>query len=257
MGVREARPSLLSVLVEAGVASEEQLRLALAEGMGTGERLGEVVLRKGWIDQDGLGRLLAAQWRLPFVEDEAVEFAGGVAGVALGRVRELGGCVLGQEEGVPLVVVAEPATERLNKLRALLGGEVAFSVVSVSTLARLQAEVGSDEAEVGAGGEGAAAVIEAAEASAAHTEQLVAELDAATAGLAGLRERVGQLSAARAAAEAALVQAREQVAALEQQHADRQARERELEQQHAQAHEQLTSLKAGLVELLQALDESQ
>ena len=46
------RPPLLSLLVDAGVAPEAQLRLALAEGMGRGERLGEVVLRRGWIDEE-------------------------------------------------------------------------------------------------------------------------------------------------------------------------------------------------------------
>src|SRR6266508_1998657 len=40
-----ARRPLASLLAEAGVASEEQLRLAVAEGMGSGERLGEIVLR--------------------------------------------------------------------------------------------------------------------------------------------------------------------------------------------------------------------
>jgi hypothetical protein len=47
---RPARQPLATLLAEAGVASTEQLRLAVAEGMGRGERLGEVVLRRGWID---------------------------------------------------------------------------------------------------------------------------------------------------------------------------------------------------------------
>jgi hypothetical protein len=48
------RRPLASLLAEAGVASEEQLRLAVAEGMGSGERLAEIVLRRGWIDEVGL-----------------------------------------------------------------------------------------------------------------------------------------------------------------------------------------------------------
>jgi len=55
------RPPLGRLLAEAGVASEYELQLALAEGMGTGERLGEVLLRRGWIDECGLARLLAQQ----------------------------------------------------------------------------------------------------------------------------------------------------------------------------------------------------
>ena len=42
-----ARPPLARLLADAGVASEDQLRMAVAEGMDRGERLGEVVLRRG------------------------------------------------------------------------------------------------------------------------------------------------------------------------------------------------------------------
>jgi hypothetical protein len=73
MAPRETRPrpSLAALLAEAGVASEEQLRRAAAEGMASGERLGEVVLRRGWIDEQGLAQVLARQWQLPFLADEA------------------------------------------------------------------------------------------------------------------------------------------------------------------------------------------
>ena len=39
------------LLVEAGIATHEQLRTAQTEGIANGERLGEVLLRKGWIDE--------------------------------------------------------------------------------------------------------------------------------------------------------------------------------------------------------------
>jgi hypothetical protein len=253
-GVRHARPSLLSLLVEAGIASEEQLRLAMAEGMGLGERLGEVVLRKGWIDQVALGRLLATQWRLPFLEDGAVELADVGGGDAAARVRELGGCLVAMDAGVPQVVVVEPATERLDELRAFLGGEVVFSVVSAATLARLTAEAETVKVEAVSAGEAAAAVVEAAAVAAARTEQLIDELDAATAALADLRERVGRLRSARDAAEAALADSRQHVAALEQQISNQKVRQRELEQGETRSREQLATVTGTLAELLRALE---
>ena len=75
---RSVRQPLLAVLASAGVASEEDLRSALAEGMDSGERLGEVVLRRGWLDEAGLARVLADQWDLRFLEDASVNSLGGL-----------------------------------------------------------------------------------------------------------------------------------------------------------------------------------
>src|SRR6185437_8318874 len=66
------RPSLASLMVDEGVATSEQLEQALAEGQQTGERLGEVVLRHGWINEAGLAGLIARQWDLSFVALSAI-----------------------------------------------------------------------------------------------------------------------------------------------------------------------------------------
>ncbi len=60
----------MSVLVEAGVASEQDVQLALVEGAGSGQRLGEVLVRRGVVTEEHLGRLLAQQWSLPFFTDD-------------------------------------------------------------------------------------------------------------------------------------------------------------------------------------------
>jgi Type II secretion system (T2SS), protein E, N-terminal domain len=137
-----ARQPLATLLAEAGVASTEQLRLAVAEGMGRGERLGEVVLRRGWIDQPGLARLLARQWDLAYVDDEvAVPDPSAGALLSAQESERLAVCVIGFVDGVPLVAVAEPAEERFASVRSTLGRECVFAVVSKSTLERLLAQV--------------------------------------------------------------------------------------------------------------------
>ena len=83
---RATRPSLLSLLVEDGIASEGELRLIAVEGMGGGVRLGEALLQRGWIDEAGLGRLLARQWSLPFVEEGSMDLIS-AADDALSRER--------------------------------------------------------------------------------------------------------------------------------------------------------------------------
>ena len=134
----ERRASLVSLLVEAGVASEEQLQLVLAEGLATGERLGDAVVRQGWIDQVGLARVLARQWGLSLLEDaEAQPKRQLPPGFAAARAFELQACpITGGEAGV-LVAVAEPREERFTAVREQLGGEAAFVIVAQATLERL------------------------------------------------------------------------------------------------------------------------
>jgi len=57
-----------TLIFRAGLLAEEQLEDALQEGMRTGKRLGEVLLERGWLHERDLGRLLAGQKGLPFIE---------------------------------------------------------------------------------------------------------------------------------------------------------------------------------------------
>ncbi|HYZ18580.1 MAG TPA: hypothetical protein VE615_03460, partial [Gaiellaceae bacterium] len=57
-----------TLIFRAGLLAEEQLEDALQEGMRSGKRLGEVLLERGWLHERDLGRLLAGQKGLPFVE---------------------------------------------------------------------------------------------------------------------------------------------------------------------------------------------
>lgn len=69
---RELRPHLGALLVEKGLLTKERLDEALAERSQTGELLGQVLLRRGWIFEDELGRVLAEQHELEFLNVRSV-----------------------------------------------------------------------------------------------------------------------------------------------------------------------------------------
>jgi hypothetical protein len=134
------RPSLAGLLVGAGLTTYEQITEALEEGLGTGERLGEVIVRRGWATEEDLAELLAEQWDLPYLDGATVH----VDPVAIGRLpleraRELGALPV-YYDGIELVVaVAEPAEDRFATVRETLD-DVSFAVVGRSALERLLAD---------------------------------------------------------------------------------------------------------------------
>jgi type II secretion system (T2SS) protein E len=136
-GARRGRVPLGTLLVEAGVASEADIRDALDEGNRTGERLGEVVLRRGWISERKLTKLLAEQWglRAPGPVKMQVDPAA-LARIDAERAAELGGIPFEFDEDGLVVAVAEPKTDRFEAFQALLGN-VSFVVVAPSTLTEL------------------------------------------------------------------------------------------------------------------------
>src|SRR5690348_1678735 len=70
--LRSGRPSLGSLLVGAGHVTEDQVKDALAEGIRTGERLGEVLVRRRVVTDEVIAELLASQWQVPFVKTAAL-----------------------------------------------------------------------------------------------------------------------------------------------------------------------------------------
>ena len=69
---RELRPPLGALLVAKGLLSKEQLDEALSERAKTGELLGQVLLRRSWIFEDELARVLAEQHDLEFLNLRSV-----------------------------------------------------------------------------------------------------------------------------------------------------------------------------------------
>jgi Type II secretion system (T2SS), protein E, N-terminal domain len=247
-----ARRPLASLLAEAGVASEEQLRLAVAEGMGSGERLGEIVLRRGWIDEAGLAQLLARQWGLVYLDDEAAVLDESASTLLPAQeAKRLGVCVIGFAVGLPLVALAEPAEERFAHVKAALGRECQFAVVSKTTLERLLAQGLSTGADGQAAGASAAAAHAAEDAEA---ERLLSELDTAAQTLLAWAERVRRVVELQQRTENQLSSCQEQIVALREDLASKRATIERLETELAHQHELVNAAKAKLAELARALE---
>lgn len=268
--LRAARPSLQSLLLEAGVASEDELRQAFEEGQQQGLRLGEVVLERGWLTQDGLAQMLARQWSLPFIPRESLGLDPAAAEILpTEEARDLRACVIGTQEGRPLVALAEPTTERLNALHARLGSSVQLAVVTEASLEGLlgqRARVRSPQAPVDAYDLLAdeetppeAATADAQPSSSPdgdaaalddQTDALVAELEQATHGLSAARTRIEQLADARRGAERMVADLNARVSQLDQERAREHERSRDVEAELEAERERSRAFRRRLAELL-------
>jgi chromosome segregation ATPase len=252
---RVRRP-LARLLAEAGVASGDQLRLATVEGMTTGERLGEVVLRRGWIDEGGLARLLARQWDLRFVDESAAVVDERVAGLLDARAAaELGACPIGlDEEEVPLVALAEPAEERFAAVRSVLDREVRFAVVGRSTLVELLEQLESARAAALS----RPSTAEGDEEQRRLDEQVGAvlgSLETAAAAVAGLRDEVALVAAGREQAQRELEHCRHELAALTEARANDVATIERLRGDLAEQRNLAAHVRSSLAEITDALAE--
>ena len=137
--VGDMRDVPLGTLVfRAGLLPEEQLEEALQEGMKTGKRLGEILLERSWVSEDALGRLLAAQKGLPFVElDPATVDGTAPPLLPVEKARLHGALPIGFEGGVPVVAVADPSNDLVvENVRRALACEPAFVVAARDDLMR-------------------------------------------------------------------------------------------------------------------------
>ena len=112
-----AQPSMRDVplgtlIFRAGLLGEEQLEDALQEGMRTGKRLGEVLLERGWLNEGDLGRMLAGQKGLPFVDVSLADVEADAL-EALGEedARRQAALPLFYEGGKLVVAVGDPSNE--------------------------------------------------------------------------------------------------------------------------------------------------
>jgi hypothetical protein len=129
------RVPLGQLLIDAGLIDQAQLDDALFEGSRTGERVGEVVVRKGLVTEDDVARLLAEQWGLDYVERSAIWFdADALARLSREDAQRLESMPTRIEGGRVVVAVAEPTEQRLAALRDVIGDETVVIVVPKSAL---------------------------------------------------------------------------------------------------------------------------
>ena len=121
--VQDMRDVPLGTLIfREGLLTEEQLEEALQDGMQRGKRLGEVLLERGLVSEHDLGRLLAGQKGLQFVElDSAVIDPAAVQLLSIEKARLHSVLPIGFQDGLPVVAVVDPSNDLVveNVRRAL------------------------------------------------------------------------------------------------------------------------------------------
>ena len=135
--LRERPDAPLGTLIfRAGLLPAETIENALEEGVKTGRRLGEILIERGLLQEEDLTRLLAGQKGLPFVnlrtepiDPETTRL------LSEDQARLFSALPIRFEEGLPLVAVADPTNDVLNRnIREALGQDVRFLVAGRTEL---------------------------------------------------------------------------------------------------------------------------
>ncbi|MHB8059469.1 MAG: GspE/PulE/PilB domain-containing protein [Gaiellaceae bacterium] len=131
-----------TLIFRAGLIAPQQLEDALAEGLRSGKRLGEVLLSRGWLSEEDLSRLLAGQKGLPYADLEKIAVDRELAqAMSYEDARSEMALPIVTEFGLPVIAMADPDETAMDRLRAQLGPEIRFVVGAPSVLARLIDEV--------------------------------------------------------------------------------------------------------------------
>ena len=131
---RPRRPSLGALLLQEGLVTDEQVKAALTEGLRTGERLGEVVVRKGWLTDERIAELLARQWQLRFLKTDALSIDPmAMRRIPLAIARELDAVPISFDAHGVLLAIAEPSDEMFTKVQERIG-DASYVVIARSAL---------------------------------------------------------------------------------------------------------------------------
>ena len=138
-GHAQGRPQLGALLLRDGEISVEQLQAALAQKEAEGGRLGEILLRYNVVTAAAVGRALAEQYNLEFVELSRAELVSAATNLLPENVaRRLAALPIGFDEDETVVVAVSDPTDVMasDDLRLALGLQIRFVVASVSDLSR-------------------------------------------------------------------------------------------------------------------------
>jgi len=129
------RPRLGDLLVRKGLIEQEQLERALAESRATGDLLGRVMIRRGFIFEDELARTLAAQLDLPYVNIRVAGFERGAAQLLpSGDGMRAAAIPVGVFGGRIRVAFADPSDESAKELVRGHVGEFSPAVAALSDI---------------------------------------------------------------------------------------------------------------------------
>ena len=132
----ELRPHLGAVLLKSRLLQPEQLDDALSQQAGTGKRLGEILIERGWLFPQDLARGLAAQHGIDYVNIQHVSVDLRAAacldsdtGLRLSAVP-----VRFRGDGDLLVAVADPTSAGLAEVQAAIAHPVVFAVTELEDI---------------------------------------------------------------------------------------------------------------------------
>jgi type IV pilus assembly protein PilB len=145
------RLPLGALLLREKLLSAEQLEEALAEKDETGNRLGEIVVRRGWVSGRALAHALAEQHDLEYIDLAQTKIEAVASSLLPERyarryaalpIRFLG-------EDIVLVAVADPGNVRTSdELRLALGLKIRLAVAALDDLEHMIGRVYRDEVRV-------------------------------------------------------------------------------------------------------------
>ena len=137
------------MLVEARLLTEAQLKEALAYQRNGSMRLGEALVRLGFVDETTLARTLAKQQGLPFVDLEKGRIADAViARIPAEFAREQGLLPVMEKDGKLVVAVDDPLKRLVaDQLQFMLGTQVSCALAAPGALKRALARYYGEKTE--------------------------------------------------------------------------------------------------------------
>ena len=132
----EMRPHLGAVLLQSRMLQPEQLDDALSQQQGTGRRLGEILIERGWLFPQDLARGLALQFGIDYVDIQRVSVdlrAAACLDPEIGQ-RLSAVPVRFLADGGVLVAVADPTGAGLAEVQASITRPVAFAVTELADI---------------------------------------------------------------------------------------------------------------------------
>lgn len=122
------------LLLEEGLVNDEQIKEGLAKQKETGELLGEVLIRLGYISEGDIARAIATQFALPYIIASNYDVDPAVAGlIALERMAENQLVLLDKIGNVMIVAVSGLMNEKVfEELERATGCQIQLYVTTAS-----------------------------------------------------------------------------------------------------------------------------
>lgn len=118
------------MLLKSKLLSPEQLDLALTQQVGTGRRLGEILIERGWLFPQDIARALATQFGVEYLDILHISVdlrAASLLNPEVGQRCSAIGVRL-CTDGSLLVAVADPTSENLKDVREAVDRPITFAV---------------------------------------------------------------------------------------------------------------------------------